>query len=261
MHKDPDDGGTVTGRFSCREPNFQQIPRITTKAWNKDVKPCIIPAEGYVLVEADYSQLELRLATGYAREPSLIRVFNEGRDIFAEMALRMGLERDETKKFVYTTQYGAGKNKVAELLGVTVGKAEMILANYFQTYPGFRALSEEAKTKALATGRIRIWSGRHRHFADPDEEARKAMNSCIQGGAADIVERVMVKCDKEFVDWDECRMLLQIHDALIFEIRKDKLQDYLPKIKNTMEDVNSIADFGVKFSVDVHLWGTKDKLI
>lgn len=262
MHKDPDDGGTVTGRLSCRDPNLQQIPRITNKPWNQDVKPCLIPEPGYVLVEVDYSQLELRLSTAYAREESLIRVFEENRDIFTEMAARMGLTRDATKTFVYSTQYGAGINRISTVFNISTDEAAGIRDNYFRQYPGFRAFSLETSARAKQTGRIRIWSGRYRHFLKPQEEAHKAMNSCIQGGAADIVERIMVKCDKTFVDDVECRMLLQIHDALIFEIKKERLDHYLPIIKSTMVDVDSISPqpFGVKFAVDAHLWGTKEQL-
>ena len=261
MHKDADDGGTVTGRLSCRNPNLQQIPRVTNKAWNKDVKPCLIPADGYVLVEADYSQLELRLSTAYANEAGLKQVFNEGRDIFDEMALRLGLTRDETKTFVYSTQYGAGINRIKTVFGISERAAKDMRENYFYQYPGFAKLANDAAFKARQNGKVRLWSGRYRHFEDPEGEAHKAMNAAIQGGAADIVERIMVKCFEEFDHEEECRMLLQIHDALVFEIRKDKLEEYLPKIKKTMESVNEIADFGVKFAVDGHYWGTKDRII
>lgn len=261
MHKDTDDGGTVTGRLSCREPNLQQIPRITNKDWNKDVKPCLIPTPGYKLVEADYSQLELRLSTAYADEKGLKRVFNEGRDIFDEMAARLELTRDATKTFVYSTQYGAGVNRIKTVFNTTERAAREMRENYFQQYPGFARLANEAAYKARAHGKVRLWSGRYRHFQDPEQEAHKAMNACIQGGAADIVERIMVKCYEEFDNEEECRMLLQIHDAIVFEVKEDKLQEYLPKIKSTMESVNEIVDFGVKFSVDAHYWGSKEKLI
>lgn len=260
MHKDPDDGGTTTGRLSCREPNLQQIPRISTKEWHKDVKPALIPADGYVLIEADYSQLELRLSAAYSGESSLIRVFREGRDIFDEMSMRMGLTRDKTKTFVYSTQYGAGIKRLMDVFGVNKAGAQQMRDTYFAAYPKMHAFGKSASARVRQTGKIRIWSGRYRHFLDKDAENHKAMNACIQGGAADIVENIMVKCFETFDHDEECRMLMQIHDAIVFEVRKDKFAEYLPKIVSTMESVNEIADFGVPFSVDAHYWGTKEKL-
>ena len=255
MHKDPDDGGTVTGRLSCREPNLQQIPRITKQPWNKDVKKCLIPAPGYVLVEADYSQLELRLGTAYAKELSLAQVFEEGRDIFTEMSERLNMTRDATKTFVYSTQYGAGINRISSVFKITKSQAEALRQHYYRTYPGFRALSDKASTVAKTVGKVRLWSGRYRHFLKPQEEAHKAMNSLIQGGAADIVESVMIECFEGFVN-EDCRLLLQVHDSLVFEIKEDQLQHYAKLIRSTMEGVNEHTHkFGVKFAVDVHYLG------
>ena len=262
MHKDPEDGGTVTGRLSCREPNLQQIPRQSSKPWANRLKACFIPQEGYVLVEADYSQLELRLATAYAKETSLRRVFDEGRDIFDEMSTRLGITRDACKTFVYATQYGAGDRKIAASLGISVGAAKQIRNDYLAAYPGFAAFSYKKEVSVRNYGKVGIWSGRFRHFLDPDQEARKAMNSVIQGGAADIVERVMVNCwDRFSKDIPECRMVLQIHDAIVFEIKAEALSYYLDLIRDTMEGVNEyVYDFKVKFAVDGHKLGTKEKL-
>ena len=260
LHKD-EDGGTTTGRLSCQNPNLQQIPRVTNKPWNKEVKKCLIPKDGYVLVEADYSQLELRLATAYANEQSLKDIFNEGRDIFTEMSYQMNLSRDDTKTFVYSTQYGAGNKRISDVFNVTRQQAQALRDGYYATYPGFAAFSRSCEAAVYENKRVRIWSGRYRHFRNPEEEAHKAMNACIQGGAADIVERVMVKCNETFVDEENCRMLLQIHDSLVFEVKKEKLDEYAWKIKNTMESVNEIMDFGVKFHVDVEELGTGKALI
>ncbi len=255
MHKDPEDGGTVTGRLSCREPNLQQIPKVKKSPWNKHVKECFIPADGYVLIEADYSQLELRLGTAYAKEESLKRVFEEGRDIFDEMSVRMGLTRDETKTFVYSTQYGAGINRLMNVFHKSKSEAFRMRQNYYDAYPGFRSFSERASLKAKVSGKVKLWSGRYRHFLKPQEENHKAMNSVIQGGAADVVESVMIRCHEEIVN-DDCRLLLQVHDSLVFEIREEFLMEYLRKIKDVMEGVNEyVFNFGVKFAVDIHYFG------
>lgn len=262
MHKDPDEGGTVTGRLSCKDPNLQQIPRRSSKAWADRLKACFIPTPGYVLVEADYSQLELRLATAYAREASLRRVFIEKRDIFDEMSERLGITRDDCKMFVYATQYGAGVKRIAAALGITISQAKRLRNDYLATYGGFAEFGAKCESQVRSYGKAPLWSGRYRHFMDREGDARKAMNSIIQGGAADIVERVMVKCWEGFAkNNDDCRMLLQIHDAIIFEIKEEELEGYLAKIKETMEGVNeTIKNFHVPFAVDAHKLGSKEKL-
>src|SRR5690606_39266387 len=130
-HKDEDDGGTVTGRLSCANPNLQQIPKSGKKPWNGGVKRSFIPTPGYELWEVDYSQLELSLGTAYADVKELMEVFNdESRDIFSEIAATLGLERDPTKTYVYSTQYGAGINRLVSALGVTPAKAAQIRDDY-----------------------------------------------------------------------------------------------------------------------------------
>ena len=260
-HKDEEEGGTVTGRLSCSEPNLQQIPKtseklLQEKPWNAGVKRSFIPAPGYELWEVDYSQLELRLGTAYAKEAGLIAVFDEGRDIFDEMAERIGLDRQRTKSFVYSTQYGAGIERLVSALGVTPAHAAKIREDYYRAYPGFRRVAEWASGMARRNKFVPLWSGRRRHFVNPRAEAHKAMNAMIQGGAADIVERQMIRVynDIDVPSGGEVKMLLQVHDSIIFEIKSGTTDLWLPKIKNLMEDVNALTDngFGVKWAVDAH---------
>lgn len=249
--------GTVTGRFSASEPNLQQIPKETDKPWNGKVKECFIPEDGYVLLNADFSQLELRLATCYANEEKLMEVFIQGRDIFTEMGLQLGMARQDTKTLVYSMQYGAGINRIMGAFGVTRERAQGIRDNYFATYPRFKALSDMYSNRARNAGKVRLLSGRYRHFPYPEDEDYKAMNSVIQGGAADIVERVMIRVHKELHNNDN-RMLLQVHDSITFETRLERVEEYIPRIHSVMEDVvgtTGIADLGViPFAVDVGFW-------
>jgi DNA polymerase-1 len=247
--------GTATGRLSCSEPNLQQIPKTSDKPWNGKVKECFIAQDGYVLLNADFSQLELRLATAYAGEEELKKIFNEGRDIFTEMSKQLGMSRHDTKTLVYSMQYGAGEQRLMNAFNVDKPKAKEIRQNYFNTYPNFRRLNERCTTKVEQTGEIKIWSGRKRHFENRNE-AYKAMNSLIQGGAADIVERIMVKCFKE-LESEDCRMLLQVHDSITFEVKESVVPQYLEKIRTIMEDVNAVTgevDFDVRFDVEVDYW-------
>lgn len=246
--------GTKTGRMSCEKPNLQQIPRKSNKPWNGEMKSAFIADEGYELWEADYGQLELRLATAYAAEDKLKLLFNQGRDVFTEMSEQLGMARHDTKTLTYTIQYGGGINRISTVFNVSPTQAEKYISNFYETYPGFRTMSNMAKRKAAAKGSLKLWSGRKRHFLYPAEESHKAFNSVIQGGAADIVERTMVRLDANGCNVNDCRMLLQVHDSVVFEIKKEKLDYYIPKIRDIM--VNVEPDFGVKFAVDVHKWGS-----
>jgi DNA polymerase-1 len=247
--------GTATGRLSCAEPNLQQIPKTSDKEWNGKVKECFIAQDGYVLLNADFSQLELRLATAYAGEEELKKVFNEGRDIFTEMSAQLGMSRHDTKTLVYSMQYGAGEQRLMNAFGVTKDEAKQIRQKYFATYPNFRRFNERCTAKVEQDGYIKIWTGRKRRFENRND-GYKAMNSVIQGGAADIVERIMVKCFKE-LEGSDCRMLLQVHDSITFEVKESVVPQYLEKIRTLMEDVDAVTgdvNFNVRFAVEVDYW-------
>lgn len=244
--------GTRTGRMSCEKPNLQQIPRVSEKPWNGQLKSCFIPEPGFKLWEADYSQLELRLATAYAKIPELLAVFEEGRDIFEELSGELGWSRQDTKGFVYSTQYGAGPPRIARVFGVTEAKAAELIADYYAKYPSFKILNDMAANRCRRNGKVQVWSGRYRHFLDRKNDAHKAFNSVIQGGAADIMERTMLRVWDAIDNHDECRMLLQVHDSIVFEIREGREDTYRPIICSAMENV--VPDFGVKFAVDFHEW-------
>jgi DNA polymerase I len=244
--------GTVTGRLSCEKPNLQQIPRVSEKPWNGTLKQAFIAEPGFTLWEADYSQLELRLASAYARETELIEIFASGRDVFTEMASEIGMARHDVKTLTYTIQYGGGINRISTVFNVSHSRAADIKDAYYAKYPGFRAMSQKASSLCKRQGFIRLWSGRRRHFERPQEEAHKAFNSVIQGGAAEIVKHTMLRLS-ESVDGNECRMLLQVHDSIVFEIKNGEETIYLPKIKEIMEAIE--PDFGVKFAVSIKKWG------
>lgn len=247
--------GTATGRLSCAEPNLQQIPKSSDKPWNGKVKNCFIARPGFTLVNADFSQLELRLATAYAGENSLKTIFEEGRDIFTEMSKQLNMSRHDTKTLVYSMQYGAGEQRLMSAFGVTREEAQRIRENYFATYPNFRRFNDRCTAKVEEAGEIKLWSGRKRRF-EYRSDSYKAMNSVIQGGAADIVERIMVKAWKE-LESEDCWILLQVHDSITFEVRTELVDEYMIKIRELMEDVNAVTGdvkFDVKFAVDVGYW-------
>jgi len=242
--------GTVTGRFSCADPNLQQIPKETDKPWNGAVKSCLIPADGYKLWELDYSQLEFRLAAAASREEGLLEIFNDGqRDIFTEMAAQLEMERQDVKTLTYSIQYGGGVQRIMDVFGVSKSRATEIIANFYERYPSLNKAGKAAGRQVASKGKIDIWSGRRRHFKYPRDEYYKAFNSYVQGGAADLVTKVMVDADREIAN-EECRMLLQVHDSLVWEIAIGKEQYYLPEIEKIM----TRPDFGVHLAVDAHAW-------
>jgi len=247
---------TVTHRLSCDTPNLQQIPRISSKPWHGNVKQGIIPEEGYVLIGFDYKQLELRLGAAYGKEQRLISILNDPeRDIFSEMSLDLNMLRDDTKTLNYSLQYGAGIRRVSTAFGVPANTAKSIRDNYFNTYPGLRDATNLAARVCKNKGYVKTWASRRRHFTDKYQEAHKAFNAVIQGGGFEIVKRQMVKIRKELGPNNlDCRMILQVHDEVLFEIKKEKVEYYCRIIKKIMEDV--VPDFGVQFHVSVKQWGT-----
>jgi len=228
---------TSTGRLSSSDPNLQQVPKEGDKPWKAHTKSLFIPEPGYVLVNSDFSQLELRLGNVYAGEPMLNDIFADpDRDLFSEMAVELGMPRPQVKTMVYALNYGAGVNKIARSLGVSKSQAQKMINDYFTAYPGFRRMMQTCIATVEQTKTIPIWSGRKRHF-NYTKQGYKGWNSLIQGGAADIVECVMLALERELDDDEKCRMLLQVHDAVVFEIREDLVEEYLPKIRRIMSDV------------------------
>lgn len=245
---------TLTHRLSCDNPNLQQIPRVTAKPWNRLVKSGFIPEEDFEIWEADYSQLEMRLTAAYAHEQKLISIFaDEERDLFTEMSEALNRPRDLIKTMVYAIGYGAGVEKVAAIFGCSLAEAQYIRNDYFGLYPGVKKVTDLATATAKGQGFVRTWTNRRRHFKDINAEAHKAFNSVIQGGAADIVKRVMIRLHENVHSYEECRMILQVHDSVWFEIHKSKVEHYRKEITSIMEDVQ--PNFGVKFKIDFHKLG------
>jgi DNA polymerase I-like protein with 3'-5' exonuclease and polymerase domains len=250
--------GTKTGRCSCERPNLQQIPRVSSNTWNGAVKAAFIPEDGYSLWEFDYSQLEFRLGTAYAAQYQpdipLVEIFNDpDRDVFTEMSRMENWPRQHIKTRTYAIQYGGGANRLKNVFGLaTLADGQKIKDRFFEMYPGFEKVMRVASVKVVANGKLQLWTGRYRHFMFPSSEAHKGFNSVIQGGGADIMEGAMVRVHKQIVN-DECRMLLQVHDSILCEIKNGTEDIYIPKVKALMEDVD--GDWGVKFRVDCKRWG------
>lgn len=245
--------GTKTGRLSCECPNLQQIPRSSANAWNGNLKCAFVAREGYALYEADYANLELRLAAVYSQEPNLIEPLRAGFKPFDAMSEQLGWVRQNCKTFTYATLYGGGTRRIANLFGLGMEEAKQMRESWYANFPRMHMASERASRLAERRGYVALWTGRRRHLRRDD--AHKALNSLLQGGAAELVKSVMLTLT-DLIDWDTCRMLLQVHDSIVFEIKSGTEGYWIPRIQTAMEDVSAYhAQFGkIPFPVEVKRW-------
>jgi DNA polymerase I len=249
--------GTVTGRLSSEDPNLQQVPRSSPKVWNGNAKSCFTSGRDrdYALIGWDYSQVELRLAAAYGQEHVLLAEFEKDESdpfkvltplIFGEYSEEL---RHKTKNgFVYPSLYGAGLAKVALSIGLTVPETQPLYNNYKASIPGITALVAQVQTLAEQRGYVRYWDGRRRHFKNK-RDAFKAWNSVLQGGAAQLMKKAMLRC-QEFED-ENCFMVLTVHDEITFVIRRDLIPHYEPLIVKAMTDW---PEFGVRLKVESKEW-------
>lgn len=249
VHPDFRQHGTVTTRLSCGNPNMQQLPRVDeedaeSQAIKSKVKGIIMAPPGFEVWEFDYSQLEPRLATCYSKDPALIDIYKNGRDIYQETADRIGITRYQAKQLFLAIMYGAGKDKTAEMLGVTSEESAEIVAAFWSEYPGLQATVSAAQHAARTRGWVRLWTGRRRHFWYPSEE-HKAFNSILQGGGAEIVKDSGLKLRREIPG---IRIISQVHDSYWFEVPVEKSEEQRKQIQEIMEWPS--AEFEVPFPVE-----------
>lgn len=253
--------GTVTFRMSSEKPALQQIPRATEQDWNGNLKKAFIARQGYRLWEFDYSQLEFRLAAAYSEDGQLIAIFDDdSRDLFTEMSTRLGWPRYRVKTLSYATLYGGGARHLAEVFGITVSEARQLIEDYFSAYPKLRGVIKLAETVAKRRGYSKLWTGKRRHFQFPRDEGHKAFNAIVQGGAFEIVKRRMNALAREVTHEEECRIVLQVHDSVVMEIKEGMEDLYIPKIRAIMENVKEDFDFGVRFKVDCKEWAINESV-
>ncbi len=250
LHPEFRQGGTVTTRLSCADPNLQQIPRrpeeVEEEGITKDqVKSVFLAKPGYTLIEADYNQLEFRLGGVYSQDEAIIKGYENGADFHSITAQLLEIARQDAKTINFLIMYGGGAKKLAQQLGCSESKARGILKQYHEAYPGLYKASQRAEAVAAANGYVKFWTGRRRHFQWPSE-FHKAFNSCIQGGAAEIVKHTMIKLKKELNTVAIC----QVHDALWFELPMEKADELMVPIQQIMEWPKETFDLA--FPVDVH---------
>ncbi len=243
--------GTYTGRLACSHPNLQAVAKATEVFKVKDV---FTAREGYTMIQSDYKQAEMRLVTHYTKDPVMRELILSDADLHSETASRLGIPRQAAKRLNFSVIYGIGYRKLAENLKVGEPVAKDYLERYHGLYPGFRRLMARCEEFAKEYGYIEMWTGRLRHFNVESADPHKAMSNLIQGGVAEVV-RVAISRLYPAVNDLGGRMLMQVHDSIIFEVPDDRLAEALPTIRLVMEDFS----FDPPMGVDVEFgksWGT-----
>jgi len=255
---------TSTGRLSSNDPNLQNIP-IRTEEGRK-IRKAFIAETGHVLMSADYSQIELRVLAHIADIKALKEAFAAGEDIHATTASQMfnvpldkmdGELRRRAKTINFGIIYGIGAYGLSQRLGIPYEDAKNYIAAYFEQYPGIKDYMDQAKAEAKKQGFVKTLYGRvcptpEIKSSNPGRRShseRAAINAPIQGTAADIMKRAMIHIDRELGRSSlGAKMLLQVHDELVFEVPEDEVEKTAELIKATMENA---AFLDVPLTVEV----------
>lgn len=248
---------TSTGRLASSEPNLQNIP-IRTEDGRK-IRKAFIPTLGRKLVSLDYSQIELRLLAHKAKVEPLIQAFQQGEDIHkitASQIFNVDLEhvsadqRRQAKTINFGIIYGISSFGLAQQLGILSSQAAQIIRTYFQQYPGIQAYMEQTKEQARQNGYVETLFGRRCHIPGIKDKngmiraaaERQAINAPLQGSNADIIKKAMIKIDSLLQKQNfATKMLLQVHDELLFEIPLNEIDTVIPLLKQTMEQVIQLS--------------------
>jgi DNA polymerase-1 len=258
---------TTTGRLSSSEPNLQNIP-VRNEAGRK-IRRAFIAAQGHKLISADYSQIELRLLAHIADIPQLKQAFDEGQDIHARTASEMfgvpveGMPsevRRRAKAINFGIIYGISAFGLANQLGIPREEAGAYIKKYFERFPGIRTYMDETKKFARENGYVRTIFGRKCHYpritaSNPSERAfneRASINAPIQGSAADIIRRAMIRMDAALEKAKlSAQMLLQVHDELVFEVPDSEVAATIEVVRRVMADApHPAVQLSVPLQVD-----------
>jgi len=246
--------GTQTGRLSSAEPNLQNIP--IRSELGREVRKAFLASPGFSLVSFDYSQIELRIAAILSGDEKMSRTFRDGKDIHAVTAAEIfnvkesevtpGMRRD-AKVINFGILYGMGVNALAQSMEVPRERAEEFWREYFRDFSGVADWIEKIKKEVRRQGYVQTLFGRRRYLPEiyssaeyiQKEAERMAVNAPIQGTAADIAKLAMIRAQK-FIDENfvlDAYQLLQIHDELLFEVKKERIKDFVPGVRKILEGI------------------------
>lgn len=249
IHPNMRQAGTATGRFSYSDPNLQNLPKEEDAKLKFIVRRSFVPRDGFCFVMIDYKQMEYRLMLEYAVERGIIKNVQDGLDVHEATANLMGVSRSEAKTLNFMLLYGGGVGKLAKSLGLSLNHAEHLRNLYFSKLPRIQAFVQKAIEATKKNGYVHNWLGRI-YYIDYDF-AYKAPNYLIQGGCADIVKRAMNSCHA-FLGPKKSRLLLQIHDELLFEVHESELH-IVDTLKILMESAYIANHLHMACDVD-HSW-------
>ena len=254
---------TATGRLSSSDPNLQNIPIRNEEG--RRIRQAFIAREGFTVVAADYSQIELRIMAHLSQDQGLINAFTQGKDIHRSTAAEIfGVALDEVtseqrrnaKAINFGLIYGMSAFGLSRQLGIGRADAQSYMDLYFKRYPGVQTFMHDIREKAKAQGYVETLFGRRLYLPDINSSngmrrkaaERVAINAPMQGTAADIIKRAMIQLDQKLQNDPDIAMIMQVHDELVFEVRSEKVAFYNELIKTQME---SAADLVVPLIVEV----------
>jgi DNA polymerase-1 len=256
VHTSYHQGAVATGRISSSDPNLQNIPVRTEEG--RRIRQAFVAPEGWRVMAADYSQIELRIMAHLSGDEGLLKAFHEGGDIHRATAAEVfGLRPDEVtanqrraaKAINFGLMYGMSAFGLARQLGVDRGEAGDYMARYFSRYPGVHAFMEATREQAHRDGYVETLFGRRLYLENlkASNQAlragaeRAAVNAPMQGTAADIIKRAMIAVAAWLKDRDDAHMLMQVHDELVFEVRADAVDTVREAVRERMQGAAQLA--------------------
>jgi DNA polymerase I len=249
--------GTATGRLSSANPNLQNIP-IRTEL-GRGIRAAFTAEPGHVLLTADYSQIELRLLAHFSRDPLLVEAYRRGDDIHTLTASQVfGVpplmvtpdHRRQAKVVNFGIVYGLSAFGLSQQLGIEPAEAKQFIANYFERYKGVRAFIDKTLDEARRELKVRTLHGRVRPIPDINSKnanqrgfaERTAVNTPLQGTAADLIKVAMIRIDAALHDRGlKSRMTLQVHDELVFEVPENEVETMQSLVREHMEKAHALA--------------------
>jgi DNA polymerase-1 len=255
----------ITGRLSSSNPNLQNIPIRTPEG--RQVRKAFIAPEGWQLMAADYSQIELRIMAHLSGDDNLLQAFNDNVDVHSQTASQVfetplesvsAEQRRAAKAINFGLMYGMSAFGLSKQLHISRKEASSYMKQYFAQYPKVAGFIDSVKQQAAEQGYLDTLFGRRLYFPDITNRnariragaERAAINAPMQGSAADIIKRAMLAVDQQIKGHDDVRMIMQVHDELVFEVRREQVEDWARSIKQTMEqvvslDVPLVVDYGI----------------
>ncbi len=253
---------TASGRLSSKSPNLQNIPTSVKDNEYFEIRRAFISENGYKIIAADYSQIELRIAAHFSGDKNMLEIFSHGKDIHSATAQELGIDRKTAKTVNFSILYGVSAYGLSETLEIPVEEAQILIDKYFLAFPRLKEYISEIISLAAKQGYVKTLFGRKRYIPElhsPIQRIRKfgervAINTPFQGTAADIIKLAMLIL-KSKIKNQSAKMILQVHDELVFEVKENKVEYFSNIIRDAMENAVKLS---IPILVDISVgssWG------